>query len=532
MKTRVKKTCMAAALAGVVALAGASAHAQQPGTLTVLRVADADIYDPIRTTSTRMGEVMFMMADTLVSLDFDLKTVKPGLAESWTVSDDGKTYRFVLRKDVKFCDGRPMTAQDVAYSLNRLADPANKSPVRLKVGPIKEVRAVDDYTVDYELSSPFSDTLYQLALPFASIVDKNTVEKLGKNFGTQGFNGTGPYCWVSWTPRQELVLKKNPHYKWGPPIYKNPSPQLDRVIWKVVPESNTLMAAIQSRQGDTSQNVPAFALDGMKKIPGMKVQQQPNAIDDYFLGFRVNKPVTGDLAIRKAVNAAINRDTLVKAIYFGHADPRRSMANPNAVDYDPESVKYLQQYDPAAAAKLLDEAGWKPGPDGVRAKDGVRASFLVYGSRNDTTSRMAETLQADLRRVGIDLQVQLWDNTAVWGKLATQEFDAFIMNLPYITVTEWVNFYFRSVQMPTPNRMNWNNKDTDAYAAQASAALTDAQRQEATSKVQRQLSEQAVWAPLVNVQLWMVSADRVEGARPHGLYGASLYKGLDIRVKN
>src|SRR5690606_20215644 len=95
-----------------------------------------------------------------------------------------------------------------------------------------------------------------------------------------------------------------------------------------------------------------------------------------------------------------------------------------------------------------------------------------------------------------------------------------------------LNFYFRSVQMPTPNRMNWNNKDTDAYAAQASAALTDAQRQEATSKVQRQLSEQAVWAPLVNVQLWMVSADRVEGARPHGLYGASLYKGLDIRVKN
>src|SRR5690606_3325433 len=101
MKTRVKKTCMAAALAGVVALAGVSAHAQQPGTLTVLRVADADIYDPIRTTSTREGEVQFKMADTLVSRDFERKTVKPGLAEPWTVSDAGKTDGFVLRKGVK-----------------------------------------------------------------------------------------------------------------------------------------------------------------------------------------------------------------------------------------------------------------------------------------------------------------------------------------------------------------------------------------------------------------------------------------------
>lgn len=529
MKTKFALTLLGAATLCSFATA---AQAQKPSTLTVLRVADADTYDPIRTTSTRMGEVMFMMADTLVSLDYDLKTVKPGLAESWTISDDGKTYRFKLRKDVKFCDGRPMTAADVAFSLKRLADPANKSPVRNKVGPIQDVVAVDDYTVDYILSAPFSDSLFQLALPFASIVDKNAVEKLGANFGTQGFNGTGPYCWVSWTPRQELVLQKNPHYTWGPPIYKNPSPQLDKVVWKVVPESNTLMAAIQSRQGDISQNVPTFALDSMKKIPGLKVQNQPNAIDDYFLGFRVNKPVMNDLAVRNAINAAIDRDAIVKGIYFGYADARRTMANPNAVDFDPASEKVLQQYDPKASNKLLDDAGWKPGADGIREKNGVRASFLVYGSRNDVTARLTETIQANLRKSGIDMRIQLWDNTAVWGKLATQEFDAFVMNLPYITVTEWVNFYFRSAQMPTPNRMNWNDKETDALAAQASGATSTEARKDATSRVQRLLSENAVWAPLINAQMWTVGTDRVQGAKPHGLYGAALYKGLDISVKN
>lgn len=508
------------------------AMAQKPTTMTVLRVADADTYDPIRTTSTRMGEVMFMLADTLVALDYDLKTVRPLLAEKWEVSEDGKTYRFTLRKDVKFCDGRPMTAEDVAYSLKRLADPENKSPIRNKVGPIKDVVVVDDYTIDYVLSAPFSDTLYQLSLPFTSIVDRHAVEKLGKNFGTQGFNGTGPYCWGGWSPRQQLVLNKNPHYNWGPPLYQNPAPQIDQIIWKVVPESNTLMAAVQSRQGDSSQNVPTFALQNMQRMPGMQVRNQPAAIDDYFLGFRVNKPVMNDLAVRKAINAALDRDTMVKAIYFGFADPRRSMANPNAVDYDPATLELMPAYDPQAAMAMLEEAGWKPGADGIREKDGVRASFLVYGSRNDVTARLAENMQANLRKVGIDMRIQLWDNTAVWGKLATQEFDAFIMNLPYITVSEWANFYFRSTQMPTPNRMNWDDKQTDELAAQASAATTEAQRKEATSALQRRLSEQAVWAPLVNVQLWSVSNDRVEGGKPHGLYGAALYKGLDMRVKN
>ncbi|MCR2609598.1 ABC transporter substrate-binding protein, partial [Salmonella enterica] len=79
---------------------------------------------------------------------------------------------------------------------------------------------------------------------FSTIVDKATVEKLGENFGVQGFNGTGPYCWVSWQPRQELKLKKNPNYTWGPSFYKNPSPQVDEIVWRVIPEANTLMAAI------------------------------------------------------------------------------------------------------------------------------------------------------------------------------------------------------------------------------------------------------------------------------------------------
>lgn len=520
-------------LAGAAAatLATAPAVAQQKAPLSILRIIDADNYDPIRSTATAAAEVMYMLADTLVSVDFDMKTIKPALAESWTVSPDGTTYTFKLRKDVKFCDGRPMTIEDVVYSLKRWTDPANKSPVSFRGGPIKGIRADGDSTLIYELKEPYSDLLFQLALSFASVVDKNTVEKLGANFGVQGFNGTGPYCWSKWTPRQELVLKKNPHYSWGPPIYKDPKPQIDEIVWKVIPESNTLMAAIQAKQADVTYYMPYIALDTMQRIPGMTVQRQENYIYDIFMGFKVDKPVSNDKAIREAVNKAVDKQAIAKAIFFGKGQVLPSLLNPAVLDYDKSSADKMPKHDPAAAAKLLDEAGWTPGSDGIREKDGKKATFTVYGIRNDVNPRISEAMQADLRKVGIDMKIQLWDATVAWGKLATQEFDAFYMAYPYVTATEALNLYFASRQVPTPNRMNWKDPKTDELLKAAATAVDAAKRKEAIGAVQTQLTEANVWVPLASQPLWVVAGDRLEGVRAHGIYGAGLYKGLDIKLK-
>ncbi len=509
----------------------APAAAQQKAPLSILRVIDADNYDPIRSTATAAAEVLYMLADTLVSVDFDMKTIKPGLAESWTVSPDGKTYAFKIRQGVKFCDGRAMTIDDIVYSLKRWTDPANKSPTAFRGGPVKEIRTEGDSTLIYELKEPYSDLLFQLALSFSSVVDKNTVEKLGANFGVQGFNGTGPYCWVKWTPRQELVLKKNPAYAWGPPIYKDPKPQIDDIVWKVIPESNTLMAAIQAKQADVTYYMPYIALDTMQRIPGMTVQRQENYIYDVFMGFKVDKPVVKDKVIREAANMAVDKDAIAKAIYFGKGRSLPSLLNPAVIDYDQDSAKLMPKHDPKAAAKLLEDAGWKLGADGIREKDGEKASFTVYGIRNSDNPRISEAMQADLRKVGIDMKIQLWDATVAWGKLATQEFDAFLMSYPYVTATEAMSLYFRSQQAPTPNRMNWKNPKTDELLKAASMATDADKRKQALAEVQTQLTEANVWVPLSSQPLWLVAGDRVEGARAHGIYGAGLYKGLDIKLK-
>lgn len=530
-----KRRRMAGLLSGSLLALGAlppAAQAQMApkDTLVVLREIDADRYDPARTSATAAGEALFLLTDTLVSLDWDQKTIRPSLAESWTVSEDGKLYTFKLRRGVKFCDGKDFTAKDVVYTINRFIDPALRGPVRARAGQVKEVRATDDYTVEYELQQPFSELLLQLTQYFMGIVDQATVEKLGDGFGVQGFNGVGPYCWTSWSPRQDMVLTKNPAYNWGPPIYQNPSPQVGRIILRVIPEANTRLAAVQSGQGDVTQWIPYFALEGLKRIPTVKLQQQPNYFYDNFMGFKVDKPVMNDPAVRRAINLAVNKEAINKAVWFNAGEVASSYVNPNAQDASAEAAAKVPGFDPAAARKVLDEAGWTMGSDGVRVKDGQRATFLAYAIQQAYNNGMMQAIQADLRRVGIEMRVQLWDATVAWGKLATQEFDAFIMSYPYASATDALGLYFPSASRPTPNRMNWNDAETDRLINAARAATAPEDRAKAIGEAQMLLSEQNPWLPLIRQPLWVMSGQRVEGVRPHGIYGAALYKGLDIKL--
>lgn len=530
----IRRTLGALALALAAALpTGHPAEAQQANprnTLVILRQLDSDNYDPPRSTARSASEALYMLGDTLVSVDWDMKTVRPGLAERWEVSPDGKTYTFHLRHGVTFCDGKPFTARDVVYTINRWLDPATRSPVRWRAGPVKEVRAVDDYTVEYELTAPYGELLYQLSLSFATIVDQASVERLGQNFGVQGFNGTGPYCWASWTPRQDLRMTRHAGYNWGPPIYQNPSPQVENVIWRIIPESQTLLAALQTGQGDVTQYIPYIAVNQLRRMPNIRMSTQENYFWDFFIGFKVDKPVMNDPEVRRAINLGVNRAAMIQATFFGSATPMRGYLNPHVAGFDPQAAELVPQFNADEARRVLDAAGWVPGSDGIRVKDGQRASFLIYGSNGEANRQMLTAMQADLRRIGIEMRVQLWDGTAVWGRLATQEFDAFVMSYPYVTASDAFSLYFPSANRPTPNRMNWVDQETDEALTRSRTAVDPAAREAAVAEAQRIIARNNVWLPLAHEQLWVASGPRVEGVRAHGLYGVALYKGLDIRL--
>ena len=525
-----------AALAMGLGLALPSFAQTQPRSqVTIMREIDADRYDPHRSTALAAGEVLTMLSDTLVSMDYDMRSIRPGLAERWEVSPDGRIYTFYLRSDVTFCDGKPFTAADMAYSINRWigrTTPRVTSPVAWRAGDVKEVRAQGPHTLIYELNTPYSELLSQLTMFFASAVDPAAVERLGDNFGVQGFNGTGPYCWGSWTPRNEIVLNRHPTYRWGPPVLQNQGPaHVERIVWRVIPEAASRVAAIQAGQADVTQYIPEAFWDTMRRVPTLTVSNQPNYFWDFFFGWKIDRPVANDAAIRRATHQAVDRVGLVRAVWSGHAEPARNIVNPRALDYDAQSDAMVPAHDPAAARRTLDEAGWVPGPDGIRVRNGQRATFVTYGINNLTNQRAAEIMQQGLRQVGIEMRIQFYDATVAWGRLATQEFDAFFLSYPYISAGDALSLYWNSATRPTPNRMNWNDPQTDAWLAEARATRDPARRAEVLALLQRRLAEEAPWLTIARSQLSVFSTRRVEGARAHGLYGIGLYRGLDLRVR-
>ncbi|MEI8145891.1 MAG: ABC transporter substrate-binding protein [Alphaproteobacteria bacterium] len=520
-------TPLGLALAAGLALATPSLA---QNSLTIVREVDSDRYDPHRSTARGASEVLFMLADTLVSLDHDMTSIKPGLAESWSVSPDGKVYTFKLRADVKFCDGKAMTADDVVYSIKRWIDPATRSPVRWRAGPVEDIVAKDATTVEYRLTAPFSELLYQLTQSFAVVIDKANVDALGADFGVRGFNGTGPYCWVDWRPRNDMRLRRHAAYRWGPPIYENRGPaHIEEIVWRIVPEENTRLAAVLSGQSQVTQYVPYSGLATIRANRNLRVVENSAAFWTYFIGFKIDKAGVNDPIVRRAMVMAVDQEAISRDINFGETEPAFSYIHQAATDWDKKVDPVLIKTNVAEANRLLDEAGWVRGADGIRAKAGQRLSPLVYGFTGSTWQKLMETVQGDLRKIGVDLRIQLFDATVAWGRLATQEFDMFGMSFPYITAGDALNLYFRSANAPTPNRMNWKDATTDRLLETGMTAVADADRASAYGEVLRQVHEAAVWIPLYHEPMKMAASARLAPFKAHNIYGCGLYKGLDLR---
>ena len=517
--------------AGLVAcsMALAAAPAVAESEVIISRSIDADRYDPHISTARSTAEVMFMVADTLVALDYDMKTVVPNLAESWSVSDDGLVYTFKLRQGVTFCSGKAFTAADVVASTNRwLAH--EKGVTKWRAGPVDELVAVDDLTLEYRLKEPYSELLFQLTQHNNVVVDVETVDKLGEDFGVKGFNGTGPYCFDSWEPRNQLVLTRHEGYNWGPPIYEKTSPQVDRLVWKVVPEESTRVASIQTGQTDVTQYIPYWAVDQSKTMPNLQVSQAEAYFWTAYVGMKITRDNLTDVRVRQAINMAVDQNAISEGVYFGLAEPANSYIAPGVLDFHDGMDLGHFTFDPDGANALLDEAGWAKGEDGFRAKDGKKLDLVAYGFNNTTAGDVLSAFQGDLRKVGINMEIQLFDATVVWGKLATQDFDMYTMSYPYVSAGDALNLYFRSKNMPTPNRMNWDDPDTDKWLEEASAALTDEDRAAILAKVQDKVHEAAVWVPTVHEPLFLAATTKLKPIKAHGIYGCALYKGLGIEL--
>jgi peptide/nickel transport system substrate-binding protein len=246
-----------------------------------------------------------------------------------------------------------------------------------------------------------------------------------------------------------------------------------------------------------------------------------------YYGYTTTRPMVADARVREAMNIAINRAEIVRGVLLGNADALLTYVAPNALDYSPATASIVKE-DMERAKRLLDEAGWVPGPDGIRVKDGIRLAPLVYVTAGGNSVRVGEAIQGYLRRIGVDWRIQAWDSTIAPVKMGEQDYEIWSVTVPYISAGDLMALYFDSRNIPTPNRMNWKDERTDRLLAEAKGALTAADRARAFGQVQELVTREHLWMPVANITLFTVHNKRVKNVRGHPQYAIGFYKGLDF----
>ncbi len=519
----------AATIAFAAAVPWTSPASAQDKTIYLQKNTDARNFDPHKIISRSVGELLPFMLDTLVTVEDDLSTIGPGLASSWVMAPDGRTFTFTLKDGLKFCDGKALTASSVEATFRRWLNPATKSVNTVLLGPLESVTATDAKTVVFKLREPYPEFLIQMATPYAGIIDAEEADQLGDKFAVAHMNGSGPYCWEHWRPREEIAMKANPHYTWGTAVYENKGPaKVDRVVFKIMPEDNARVAALLTGQSHVSYYVPWTSIPDIQKNPSFAIVQ-PRAFGWIaFIGVKTHRPLM-EPAVRKAMNYAVDREGIVDALYAGNADPAPFVVSPKFDGYNKTLDSKLPKYDPATARKILDEAGWKVGGDGVRVRNGVRLAPVLIGY--NTWRERLEAVQGMMREVGIDLKLELTDTpVAVARILGKDDFDMWGYFGSYSTVGEVLTKYFLATEPVSPYRYApEQGKELDALIRTARTEVDKAKRDAMYAKVQEMVADSYFWVPLTHERMLVAyNKTKVTGVKPHGLAGNGLYKGLDF----
>jgi peptide/nickel transport system substrate-binding protein len=346
-------------------------------------LAETKELDPHKSSDTLTYILLLQVFDTLIKQQPD-GTLVPALAEKWTISPDGKEILFTIKKGVKFHNGEVMTAQDVAYSLNRAIASAYTSKF---TGVMKSAEVVDDSTVRLTLKHAYGPVLYCIANPSLAIVNKKTVEAAGDNFGKNPV-GTGPYKFVKWISGEKIDFTRFDDYFKGPAPIKN-------LTFKFITDVTTAAIALEKGEIDVLHNPSKSDRKAQMDNKNLKYYETDSA---YYYHISMNNK-TGpfsDKRVREAVSYAIDRKNIILGGLDGIGSPVEVPMPPSAFGY-PADFKN-NPYDPAKAKQLLAEAGY---PKGLTVKFKINQAAMY--------SKPAEVIQEQLRQVGINAELELME---------------------------------------------------------------------------------------------------------------------------
>ena len=399
---------LALLLVAMLSACGAPRSAVEGGSLVYgLTLAPSGI-DPHIDASSELGIPLTSVYDTLVYQDLDGSFV-PGLAERWEVSEDGRTYTFYLRHNVRFHDDTPFNADAVKFNLDRIANPDTKSrKARGMLGTYSHTEVADDYTVKIHFSEPYAPFLDSLSQVYLGMASPTAVQQWGAEYQMHQV-GTGPFIFNEYLPNDHLTLARNPNYDWAPSVYQHDGPAyLDEVVFKFYVDPAVRALALESGEADVMGEIPPTDAARLEEDPGFTLIRV--AIPGQPLQFFLNteNPPTDDPRVREALLYATDQQAIVDTIFQGYSPPAYGPLSAATMGYS-DQVEDLYPHDPSKASALLESAGWIDADgDGIREDaDGLLLTLRGYLMSWGYLPEVGQLLQAQLREIGVDFQTEL-----------------------------------------------------------------------------------------------------------------------------
>lgn len=460
------------------------------GTLNYMAPYGGDLFglDPHKSTRYQDFLVGMNIHRTLYSWDAKQSKPVPELAESYTVSDDGMVYTYKLRKNVKFHHGKPMTAEDVIWSYNRISsmkDPVSPNARYLRVikgaqeveegkaDTISGLKKIDDYTIELTVANPV-DPAYLLWIPGTAILPKDKVEELGDAYTTNPV-GCGPFKFEKWVKGSEVIMTRFDDY------YVEGKPYLDKVRFQIMGEAAARDLAFKAKELDATI-VGAVHYAEYKNNP--EISKNMIEVAEMFTrvgGFNPSFKPLSDKRVRQAINYAIPTDLIIKKFLKGKAFPARGYLPTTSPAFDPAIKKY--EYDPEKAKALLKEAGYE---NGFTIEQAIGTSNKSWGTG------VYEAALPYLKKVGIILKIQQMEGAAMAEHIRKGDYQMFIWSLTSgPDPLESLERFKSDVTMEGGNYVGYNNAEFDKHLTAAAESKDPAAKIESIKKAEKVFVEDA-----------------------------------------
>ena len=478
-----------ALVAGSFGVAGASAQEAPLGKVTIAMHLDLDTLDPTQNINTHQRWVYRHLFDPLLTHDME-GNVQPALATSWERIDE-RRWRFHLRDDITFTNGEPFTAEAVKFTVELMQRSASQAASYYNEFESAEV--VDDHTVDLITKGPYSGTL-SLITDYLNPIPPKYYQEVGE----QGFAskpiGTGAYKLETWNRGDRIVLKPNADWALG-------TPKADEVVFWVVPEPSTRIAALISGEADVITTVPALQSAQVEAAPNARIVASAVSVQPIWGGLIVDRPELEDVRVRKAINHAINKQAIVDRLLRGYG---RVMGQPCPSEtscWNPDVEPY--EYDPEKSKALLEEAGVTDLNLEINFPTGVVPQGDI----------LAQAIAADLQKVGVKTTIQQDEWSVFAGKLFDFESKQANLGSLFLMYYKAGPTLERVIATILHSQRNWNwehynNPRVDELINAAETAPDDEARGEAMREVAQIVHDEAPWLFLYEpFSLWGVSDD-------------------------